>query len=229
MATPTSAALTPAKALTTLANDMTAAEERKRLRSTLAELRRQSVRVDGELVPGSIGYLLGCLSSASDAWARYRIWGDIRDEYARAGNWERQLEATRRAASELPDEPLPHVSLAECLAANGRTAEAKIAVERALALAEALGVFIRYTLSARARLARATHDAPLLADSLRRLIAVGIRQAQEEDASLEGDVVDGLSKFAGNTEIGQLASAYRRVVGEQIEFDRGSPKPDGGS
>lgn len=191
---------------------MQSKEERQQTKDLLTQLRREIVSVAGERVPKSILHLQRMLVSAQDPWDRFEIWRDIRDEYARLENWEKQLEAIRQASVELPEEPLPLVSLAEALMAAGRLKEAGDAIENACSKAGAKHRFVRYALSARARIAIALGDLSLFADSLRRLVEVGRKDPNEDDVDLETDFLKEPNDVAWNDEVRRLVDAYHELL-----------------
>lgn len=163
-------------------------EEHDKLMGDIKELRGQTELIDGVEMPKPVTYLKSILMRTGDVWERFELWGMVRDEYARVGQFDKQIAAIREAARELPDEPLPWASLAETLWGHGHLDESRVVIEDALQKAYQKGRFVRYTLGARARIARTLGDSALFVDTLKRLIDDG-GQKRDGDVGLESDFI----------------------------------------
>jgi len=180
------------------------------LRQTLRELRLETELIDGQPVPRSVRYLHDLIARTKDPWERFRLRRELRGEHSRLNQPAMEIDVARQAASELADEPMPSVSLAECLWMNGRADEASEVIERAVQMARSKGRFLRYALGARARIASSRKDYAAYATSLEQLIDTADSDL-EDDIGLEDDFLPKpTEQLPPDLEV--LVQRYRAVV-----------------
>jgi hypothetical protein len=183
----------------------------------LVEMERlRSHRVESAFgpIPASIQHLETLLESAATE-DRSLLYISLSGECSRAENDELYLQVLRRWVSDLPDDPLSHSSLAFTLALiTGDRREAVEEARRAVALAQAQNVLVRYCAGNLARVALMVDDYDALHSAISVLVADAgnIRLA---DCGYEFDFFHRIDKtrFDGHllSQFEALGRHYRRL------------------
>jgi hypothetical protein len=162
------------------------------LRDRLQQLRGRSVDRNGRQIPVGILMLEEELLREPAGPERYDLYLLMRGEYFEAGLRDLEVDTARRCVTDMPDEPLPWISLAEALRTASTLQEAKNAASTAVTKAFAKNRLVRYALTTQARIAAESGDAEVLNEAISRLVQ-DAPNVRVEDAPLSLDFLGGIS------------------------------------
>jgi hypothetical protein len=185
-------------------------EEHEALRSEIERLRPHRVESAFGAIPASVKYLETLLESAAQEDRRL-LYIFLAGECSRARNDKLHVQVLRRCALELPDDPLSHSSLAFGLALmEGNRKESVEAGRRAVALAKAQNVLVRYCAGDLARVALMVDDYDALHHAISVLVAdAGNRRL--EDCGYEFDFLGRIDRTRFDRELlSQFEALARR-------------------
>jgi hypothetical protein len=193
-------------------------EEYEALLSEIERLRPHQVESAFGPIPGSVKHLETLLESAlqDDRRSLYTL---LTCECSRVRNDKLHVQVLRRCALDLPDDPLSHSSLAFGLALMG--GDPKEAVEegfRAVALAKAQNVLVRYCAGDLARVALMVDDY----DALHHAISVLVDDAGNrrlEDCAYEFDFLNRIDRTRFDSELLEQFEA----LAQHYSSRRGNP------
>jgi hypothetical protein len=164
----------------------------RNLKRRLMDVREERLLRDGFEIPKSIVILEQELANERDPASRYDLYQLMRSEYFEAGLTDLERQTMRLCVRDLPEEPLPWISLAETLRSDPAcTREAKEAAGTAVKRALGMNRLVRFALTTQARIAAESGDADVLAQALTGLVEDAPNQ-REEDGPYDVDFVQNL-------------------------------------